>query len=410
MKNYIIAGSTDVGRMRQNNEDSMITFECRNGHVVAVCDGMGGENGGETASNLAVAIIQDILTNNPFDTAGQAITTACHAANQGILHRAANSPELAGMGSTCVMAIINNGYIYYGSIGDSRIYYYTPGQGIVQLTKDQSYVQTLVDSGQITPEEAEHHPRKNEIINALGLEEMTPPVLGEQPIPVSQGGIMLLCSDGLSGMVPDITLQQILSRQDWTAQQKCDKLVNLANEAGGLDNITVQIIDCTAAAIAGPRSLEARAMAASAGKARKSAKKGGGKKSYAWIGILITALMICAAAGYIVWDNVSDKKAPSKGKSEEITIEKEEGRGNVEKRTVKESSKKGSSNKGSNTNKGNKKSDPGIQPHSSKKDPVESKIKTKKKGTGTTPEDLLPKASDNGKESKKVEGGGDTDF
>ena len=381
----------------------MITFECRNGHVVAVCDGMGGENGGETASNLAVAIIQDILTNNPFDTAGQAITTACHAANQGILHRAANSPELAGMGSTCVMAIINNGYIYYGSIGDSRIYYYTPGEGIVQLTKDQSYVQTLVDSGQITPEEAEHHPRKNEIINALGLEEMTPPVLGEQPIPVSHGGIMLLCSDGLSGMVPDITLQQILSRQDWTAQQKCDKLVNLANEAGGLDNITVQIIDCTAAASAGPRSVPRSAMAAAGSKSKKSAKKAGGKKSYAWIGILITALMICGAIFYIFLNNSSDKKDSNKGKSQ-VTITKEDGRGNVKVETVKEKKKE------------NPKPAQKTKPDNSKKDnnkggnTVVSNIKSNKGESGITPTDIQKVATENDKEKKDVTGGGDTDF
>lgn len=402
MKNYIIAGSTDVGRTRQNNEDSMITFECRNGHVVAVCDGMGGENGGETASNLAVAIIQDILTNNPFDTAGQAITTACHAANQGILHRAANSPELAGMGSTCVMAIINNGYIYYGSIGDSRIYYYTPGEGIVQLTKDQSYVQTLVDSGQITPEEAEHHPRKNEIINALGLEEMTPPVLGEQPIPVSHGGIMLLCSDGLSGMVPDITLQQILSRQDWTAQQKCDKLVNLANEAGGLDNITVQIIDCTAAASAGPRSVPRSAMAAAGSKSKKSAKKAGGKKSYAWIGILITALMICGAIFYIFLNNSSDKKDSNKGKSQ-VTITKEDGRGNVKVETVKEKKK------------GNPKPAPKTKPDNSKKDNnkgdnVGSKIKSGKGESDITPTSFLETTTNKNKEKKDVIGGGDEEI
>ena len=402
MKNYIIAGSTDVGRTRHNNEDSMITFECRNGHVVAVCDGMGGENGGETASNLAVAIIQDILTNNPFDTAGQAITTACHAANQGILHRAANSPELAGMGSTCVMAIINNGYIYYGSIGDSRIYYYTPGEGIVQLTKDQSYVQTLVDSGQITPEEAEHHPRKNEIINALGLEEMTPPVLGEQPIPVSHGGIMLLCSDGLSGMVPDITLQQILSRQDWTAQQKCDKLVNLANEAGGLDNITVQIIDCTAAASAGPRSVPRSAMAAAGSKSKKSAKKAGGKKSYAWIGILITALMICGAIFYIFLNNSSDKKDSNKGKSQ-VTITKEDGRGNVKVETVKEKKK------------GNPKPAPKTKPDNSKKDNnkgdnVGSKIKSGKGESGITPTSILETTTEKNKEDNEIKGRGDTDI
>ena len=110
-----------MGKTRQHNEDSMISFDSPNGYVVAVCDGMGGENGGDTASTLAVTIIQDILVNNTFPTPHEAITRACVAANQGILHRASTRPDLQGMGSTCVIAIVSQGHIYYGSIGDSRI-------------------------------------------------------------------------------------------------------------------------------------------------------------------------------------------------------------------------------------------------------------------------------------------------
>ena len=155
------------------------------------------------------------------------------------------------MGSTCVIAIIQNDLIYYGWIGDSRIYYYTPNQGLEQLSKDQSYVQTLVDNGEITPEEAECHPRKNEILNALGIEEMTPPVICQEPIPVNAGGTLMLCSDGLSGMVPNFTIERVLSQREKTPSQRCEQLINLANEAGGLDNITVQIIECSAPAAVG---------------------------------------------------------------------------------------------------------------------------------------------------------------
>lgn len=254
MKNIKIAGLTDVGRARTQNEDNLIEFESPNGYVVAVCDGMGGENGGATASDLAVTIIQDILTNNTFSTPQEAIIKACNAANRGILHRASSRPELGGMGSTCVMAIIKDGLIYYGWIGDSRIYYYTPSRGLVQLSKDQSYVQTLVDSGEISAEEAECHPRKNEILNALGIEEMTPPIIGENPIPVNEGGTLMLCSDGLSGMVPSFTIERVLSQREKSPSQRCEQLVNLANEAGGLDNITVQIIECGGTAGVAPVS------------------------------------------------------------------------------------------------------------------------------------------------------------
>lgn len=251
MKNIQIAGLTDVGRARTQNEDNLIEFDSPNGYVVAVCDGMGGENGGATASDLAVTIIKDILTNNTFSTPQEAIVKACNAANQGILHRASSRPELGGMGSTCVIAIIQNDLIYYGWIGDSRIYYYTPNQGLEQLSKDQSYVQTLVDNGEITPEEAECHPRKNEILNALGIEEMTPPVICQEPIPVNAGGTLMLCSDGLSGMVPNFTIERVLGQREKTPSQRCEQLINLANEAGGLDNITVQIIECSAPAAVG---------------------------------------------------------------------------------------------------------------------------------------------------------------
>lgn len=245
MENYHIAGRTDVGIMRQNNEDSMIAFRCSTGQVVAVCDGMGGENGGETASNLAVSIIQDILTNNHFENPTQAISSAIIAANRGILHRSEVSPHLSGMGATCVMAIIKDNQVYYGSVGDSRIYFYNPQQGLTQVTKDQSYVQTLVDAGELTAEEAESHPRKNEITNALGIVDMTPPTVCTAPLSPTPGCFLLLCSDGLSGMVPANMMEHVLATPGISVEDKAQRLVNMANEAGGADNITVQLIEWT---------------------------------------------------------------------------------------------------------------------------------------------------------------------
>lgn len=149
-ESFIIANRTDVGRAREVNEDSMVTFDSPNGRVVAVCDGMGGQAAGDVASRLACDIITDILSNNKFSTPTEAITRACLAANQGILHRAAQNPDLEGMGATCVMVIIKDGLVYYGWIGDSRIYYISNGQ-IRQISRDQSYVQQLVDAGRSRP-------------------------------------------------------------------------------------------------------------------------------------------------------------------------------------------------------------------------------------------------------------------
>lgn len=249
MENYIIANYTDPGRVRTLNEDSMTTFDSPNGRVVVVCDGLGGQNAGEVASQLAVAVIQDILTDNTFNTPEEAIQSSVNAANQAILHRAAQDPQCSGMGSTCVMAIIKDGKVYYGSVGDSRIYYIA-GNMIRQITKDQSYVQTLVDEGAITQEAAEHHQDKNQIMNALGIENMKPAVIGNLPITPEPGSCFVLCSDGLSGMISNNAIMNTVMRRDLSLHERVRLLVNQANDAGGQDNITVQLIEFSANASA----------------------------------------------------------------------------------------------------------------------------------------------------------------
>lgn len=238
----LIGSSTDVGRVRKANEDSMDCFDSSNGRVVVVCDGMGGHVGGQVASQTAIKAIREFLTANRFDDIKDAMTNAIVSANQAILNVAAERPELNGMGSTCVLLIVNNGKVYYAHVGDSRIYF-VANHRISQITKDQSFVQMLVDAGHITKEEAEHHPRKNEITNALGFTEMTPPVLCVNPITPEAGNCFVLCSDGLSGMVPDNRIEHVVSKHEVSIQQRADNLVALANEAGGVDNITVQLVE-----------------------------------------------------------------------------------------------------------------------------------------------------------------------
>ena len=260
MDRYILANCTDTGLVRQVNEDSMTTFDSPNGRVLVVCDGMGGQNAGDVASQLAVAVIQDILTDNTFETPAEAITQSVMAANQAILRRAAQNGELSGMGSTCVMLIIKDGLVYYGSVGDSRIYY-ADGNSLVQLPRDQSYVQTLVDEGKLTPFEAEHHKDKNQITNALGVEGMTPPVVCQTPITPAPGSIFLLCSDGLSGMVNSASMLATLKQAGLSLKERADELVSKANQAGGTDNITVQLVEFEAQPGAAMRSTQSGVMA-----------------------------------------------------------------------------------------------------------------------------------------------------
>lgn len=240
---YCVIGScTDVGRTRRRNEDFLGMRDTRNGRIVVVCDGMGGHVGGQVASHIAVETILDFLTQNYFDDPREAINNAVISANQAILARCAEQPELNGMGSTCVMLIIRDGMVYYGHVGDSRIYI-VQNHNIRQITKDQSFVQMLVDAGQLTEEQAEHHERKNEITNALGLATMTPPILCKDPIAPAAGTCFLLCSDGLSGMVPADKMERVVSHYQTPIAERARLLVEAANEAGGLDNITVQLVE-----------------------------------------------------------------------------------------------------------------------------------------------------------------------
>jgi protein phosphatase len=241
----LIGAATSVGQVRKANEDSMWVSEDKipNMKVFVVCDGMGGHVGGKVASETAIAAIHEFLINNTTIDPQEAINNAIIAANEAILRKAQQQPELSGMGSTCVMLVVtNDGKAYYGHVGDSRIYIIA-NHRITQLTKDHSFVQALVDAGQITKAQAEHHPRKNEITNALGLPSMQPPTICSEPIEPESGYCFLLCSDGLTGMVDDEQIQRIISKHAIPIRQRAETLVKMANDNGGVDNITVELVE-----------------------------------------------------------------------------------------------------------------------------------------------------------------------
>ena len=240
LHNFRFGNATHVGQKRKANEDYFGNFETPNGYVFLVCDGMGGHVGGARASQLAVNTIKNFLLAQPANDARTVLHDALVAANNAILQYVVQNPELKGMGTTCVAILVRGSEVYYAHVGDSRIYFLT-NEKLVRITKDHSFVQALVDLGEITEEEAEKHPRKNEILNALGLVNMKPPTVCQFPVKVSKGDSFLLCSDGLTGMVNDKTIENVLTGT-LNIQDKANRLVELANQAGGLDNITVQIV------------------------------------------------------------------------------------------------------------------------------------------------------------------------
>lgn len=301
MDNYIIAKATDVGKTRQLNEDSMTVFDSPNGQVLAVCDGMGGQAAGDVASQLAINIIENILTDNTFETPEEAIRRSVLAANQGVLHRTSQNSELEGMGSTCVMLIIKNGKVHCGWVGDSRIYYIA-NHTIRQLSHDQSYVQKLVDQGAITAAEALVHPQKNEIENCIGLPGMTAPETIAVPITPEPGSVFLLCSDGLSGMVDDKQIERVVSNTKMSLQEKADKLVAMANAAGGLDNITVEMVQFGTSEVVGATSGTLFDTPEGANISRKKSNK----LLYSLLSALLL-IILCLAGGYVYMQTQKEK-------------------------------------------------------------------------------------------------------
>lgn len=232
---------TDQGLVRQNNEDSCRVEITPNGLLLAVCDGMGGHVGGETASRIAVESIVAFWQSGTYQQVRQAMEECLQYANSRVLECAEANPSLSGMGSTACVALIRpGGEMWYAHIGDSRIYHFQKDGSLKRLTKDHSMVQGMVDNGLLTEAEAEHHPNRNRILKTLGVcPEIAPDICG-QPLPLQDGELVLLCSDGLSVHVDDEAIRKVLS-SEIPLKEKGLRLVESAKEAGGEDNITIQL-------------------------------------------------------------------------------------------------------------------------------------------------------------------------
>ena len=229
------AGVTDTGRRRLRNEDAFICEP----PLFAVADGMGGARAGEVAAGLAAAALEEAGT----ETRGaEGVAALIVEANRRIWERALNDPLTAGMGTTITAALVDHssGTVAIGHVGDSRAYLLRAGT-LEQLTTDHSLVAELVQSGVLTPEEAERHPQRSAITRALGTEPTVE--VDAFTVAAEPGDLFLVCSDGLSAMLADDRVAAAIESADRDPDKAADALIAAANAAGGEDNITVVLFE-----------------------------------------------------------------------------------------------------------------------------------------------------------------------
>jgi len=237
------AGLTDVGRVRQTNEDNWTANPEQGLFIVA--DGMGGQFAGALASKAVVETLPGMVRNSfetmeglPSSLARRRMAKAVAALSTQLWQQTRNEPGLEGMGSTVVCALVRGNQVLIAHMGDSRAYRLRAGR-LKQLTKDHSLVELLVSSGDITPEQAATHPARGRLTRNVGMD-------GE-PLPQTRllnlkiGDQLLLCTDGLTGMLSDLQIQSILNKSA-PLESHCQRLVDAANQAGGKDNVTVLLL------------------------------------------------------------------------------------------------------------------------------------------------------------------------
>lgn len=248
------AALSDIGKIRQSNQDSGYAGP----NLLVLADGMGGPAGGDIASSIAIDHLRslDNEADNP-EEALESLREAISQAHQELCERSTQDPALTGLGTTCIAIRRSKDALTMTHIGDSRAYRLRGGE-LRQMTNDHSFVQYLVDTGQLTPEQAETHPQRSVLLRVLGdsQEDVT---LDESHPEFTVGDRWLLCSDGLCGFVSGQTIGKMLYRSE-TPQQACESLVELALKAGGPDNITCVVADI----VEDPRETEPQVVGAAA--------------------------------------------------------------------------------------------------------------------------------------------------
>ncbi|MGA8490923.1 MAG: Stp1/IreP family PP2C-type Ser/Thr phosphatase [Terriglobales bacterium] len=241
-----LASMSDIGCQRENNEDQLAYWEpatdeefARKGRLAIVADGMGGHEGGQEASRIAVDSIREVFAETPEADVQALLLTGFQIAHERILEYAGAHPELQGMGTTATAIVLLDNQLYYAHVGDSRLYL-VRGATISRLTHDHSYVGRLVQTGVISAEEAETHPQRHILTAALGAGSEISPETPQHPIALQKGDALVLCTDGLWSLLSEHEIHGITTSNDPAVA--CRALIKLARDRGGPDNITVQIL------------------------------------------------------------------------------------------------------------------------------------------------------------------------
>ncbi|MFP6581258.1 MAG: Stp1/IreP family PP2C-type Ser/Thr phosphatase [Candidatus Hydrogenedentota bacterium] len=240
---------SDIGRKREHNEDSCVLcvpndddLRQRLGMVVAVADGMGGASAGEHASHLALtSFISQYYGAQKGTSIPVALESAIKQANQTVFQEASDNPEYDGMGTTLSSLVLHGDNAYVGQVGDSRVYKQKPGQELIQITQDHSLVWEQLQAGIISEEEAKNHSMRNLITRAVGIKPDVEVDLFSMKI--SGGDVLLICSDGLSGLIDDPVIHDGINRDSLQATNRV--LVGKALDAGGTDNVTIATVLAT---------------------------------------------------------------------------------------------------------------------------------------------------------------------
>lgn len=286
--NLRVGARSDVGRVREGNEDAYVA----DAPIFVVADGMGGHAAGDVASATAVDVIKERASEAKVDDPAT-LSTLLREANRAIWEKARDDPSLRGMGTTCTLVMIDGGRGEVAHVGDSRAYLLRDGD-LSQLTEDHTLVGRMVKEGRLRKEEAEHHPQRNIITRVLGIDADVEVDLA--PIELAAGDRLLLTSDGLTSMVGAAPIQEVL-RREADPQSAADRLVDLANDAGGDDNITVVVIDVTDS-----DDEEAARAPTSAPAVREDTEPGyGGPRRSRWrrrATVTVIALVVLLGGGY----------------------------------------------------------------------------------------------------------------
>jgi len=241
-----VAGLSDVGCQRENNEDSYLYWEPgsdeefqRKGRLAVIADGMGGHEGGQEASRLAVETVREVYDQVVGDDPQAALLESLAAAHTRIQDYAEQHPAFQGMGTTCTALVLRGRQLYFAHVGDSRLYLVRDAR-VLRLTRDHSYVGRLVESGIVRAEDAEKHPQRHILTAALGAGREVAIDSAEQAVTLLEGDDLLLCTDGLWSVVTEEELETAVTTN--TPSECCAALVKLARQRGGPDNITLQVL------------------------------------------------------------------------------------------------------------------------------------------------------------------------